>query len=255
MQKINIIVLAAGHGKRMGNNGVPKVLLPFKGKPVIEHLLKAIKKTQLCKKPIIVIGVQANKVKRVLGSGYTYVFQEEQLGTAHAVSCCKNILKDRFKHILVLYGDHPLLTAETIKKIINKHISSGNILTMATFKIADFNSWRHTFFEWGRIIRDKQRKISAIVEYKDADIKQRLIREVNPSYFCFKNRWLWDNLDKISNQNSQKEYYLTDIVQIATSQKLPITSVEINPIEALGINTPEQLNQALLIAKKNYNLQ
>jgi len=244
MQSIQLIILAAGHGKRMGNNNLSKILLPFKEKPIIKHLLEAVSRTKLFPKPVIVVGQKANQVKKVLGSNYEYVYQKEQLGTGHAVLCCRKLLENKYLNILVLYGDHPLLTAKSITKIVRTHLKSNSTLTMATVEIGDFNDWRKTFLQWGRIIRDKNKHLKEIVEIKDANEVQKKITEVNPSFFCFDAPWLWKNLKMIKNSNAAKEYYLTDLLKLAVDQKEKISTVKINPQEAYGINTIEQLQKA-----------
>lgn len=240
---LQVIILAAGYGKRMGNKQLPKILLPFKGKPIIKHLLKAVEESGYGNKLVIVIGQKAQLTRSILGN-YPYIYQKKQLGTGHAVLCCKKALEKKAKNIMVLYGDHPLLTSKSITRIIATHLKTDNTLTMATVKVLNFNKWRKTFFEWGRIIRDKNGYLREIVEMKDANKEQKQIAEVNPSFFCFKASWLWKNLVKINNNNAMKEYYLTDLLKLAVEQKEKIATVGIKPAEAYGINTSEQLIQA-----------
>lgn len=239
--KIQIIVLAAGAGKRIKNKNLPKILLSLKGKPIIQHLLTAIKKSGVCKKPVIVIGQKADQVKAALRSDYTYIFQAEQLGTGHAVACTRQQLEGKVKDIMVLYGDHPFVSAKTIRKLTDTHLKEGKVLTMATTKVVNFADWRQGFFNFGRIIRNEKGKVSQIVEFKDATDRQKEIKEINPAYFCFKADWLWQNLNKLKNDNAQQEYYLTDLVSFACQQRQDISPVEIEPKEALGVNTIEEL--------------
>lgn len=241
MAQIQIIVLAAGHGKRMNNNYMPKVLIPFFGKALVQHLIEAIKESGVCHQLAIVVGQEAEMVKQVLGPNYTYVLQAEQLGTGHAVTCTREALKGKADDIMVLYGDHPLVTAAMITNLTQVHLDQGRVLTMGTVKVSDFDGWRESFTNFGRIIRDDQGKVCEIVEVKDATEGQKEIKELNPSYFCFKADWLWQNLDNLKNNNAQQEYYLTDLVGLACSQGQEIATVEIEPKEALGVNTAEQL--------------
>lgn len=141
---------------------------------------------------------------------------------------------------MVLYGDMPLISSKTIKKIVAVHLKDHPVITMATVKLRDFDSWRKTFVDFGRIIKDKQGKFIKIVEKKDATPKELLITEVNPSFFCFDAQWLWRNINKLKINNSQKEYYLTDLPALAIHQKKPISTVEIDAHETLGVNTPQQ---------------
>lgn len=241
MDKIQIIILAAGHGKRMNNGEIPKVLTPLHGKPLIGHLLDSIARSGVCARPVIVVGQKADMVRSALGPSYTYVFQESQLGTGHAVASTRGEIAGTTNHVMVLYGDHPLVSPKTIRTLTDAHCAAGTVLSMATVRVDDFNDWRAGFSDFGRIIRNSQGEITSIVEKRDATPDQLAIKEVNPGYYCFKSKWLWDNLDRLRNENSQHEYYLTDMVGIARAQQYRIASVEISPQEALGVNTPEQL--------------
>ena len=238
---VQIIVLAAGHGKRMNNHALPKVLIPFQGKPIVKHLLEAISQSGVCDQPVIVIGQKADMVKAALGPAYTYVVQAEQRGTGHAVACARSVVEGRAEHVMVLYGDHPLVSAKTIRTIAEQHITRNAVLTMATVQVEDFNDWRQGFSDFGRVVRDDQGRVSAIVERRDATAEQLTIREVNPSYFCFRADWLWPRVDQLTNENAQHEYYLTDLAGIACSEEQAIATVVIEPREALGVNTVEQL--------------
>lgn len=275
MDEIQIIILAAGLGKRMQSKDLPKALTLLRGKPLVSYLLDSIKKSGVCAKPVIVVGKMAEKVKAELGPAYTYVLQAEQLGTGHAVMTTKGVnlfkeelgptytyvhqaeqlgtghdvmttedeLKGKVDDVMVLYGDMPFLTATSIKKLVAAHLAAGTVMTMATVKVPDFAEWRAGFSDFGRIIRDSQGKVCQIVEKKDADPKQLEIKEVNPSYFCFKASWLWQNLTNLKNNNAAGEYYLTDLLGLACQQGKEIATVEIEPKEALGINTEEQLKE------------
>jgi bifunctional UDP-N-acetylglucosamine pyrophosphorylase/glucosamine-1-phosphate N-acetyltransferase len=239
--QIQIIILAAGHGKRMNNLELPKTLIPLNGEPIIFRLLKAIKDSGVCDDPIIVVGQKADQIRAALGPNYHYIIQDRQLGTGHAVLCTKSELEGKVKDIMVLYGDHPLITAEMIQKLARAHLKSGKTLTMATVKVPDFADWRCGFYDFGRIVRQGSNKVCAVVEKRDATEAEREIKEVNPSYFCFKADWLWQKLSELKNENSQQEYYLTDLVGMACQAGLEIETVEIQPKEALGVNTAEQL--------------
>ncbi|MBI5734188.1 MAG: NTP transferase domain-containing protein [Candidatus Kerfeldbacteria bacterium] len=238
---MQIVVLAAGHGKRMNNSELPKVLVPLKGKPIIKYLLEAIKKSEVTNKPVIVVGQKADIVKQTLGPEYNYVFQAKQLGTGQAVACARDLLKDKAANVMVLYGDHPLITPQTIKRLAESHLKSEATITMATVRVDDFNGWRKPLYDFGRIIRDQIGKVVKIVEKKDAAQDELKITEVNPGYYCFQADWLWNNLPKLKNDNVQQEYYLTDLTALAVHQGQAINSLEIDAPEALGVNSPEQL--------------
>lgn len=234
-----IIILAAGHGKRMQSE-LPKALTPLHGKPFISHLLETIKKSDIDPNPIIVVGQKREQIIDVLGQAYRYAVQEEQLGTGHAVMMTEH-LKGDSKQTLVLYADHPLVSTDTIRNIINTHEKENAVLTMATAQVPDFHDWRSTFLSFGRFVRDEEGNISRIVEAKDATEAEKAITEVNPAYMCFNTKWLWEHLHSLKNENNQKEYYLTDLVSLAFAEKQKIASVAIDPREALGVNTKEQL--------------
>src|SRR3989338_2200504 len=240
-KRIQIIILAAGHGKRMGSE-IPKVLIPFHGKPLMAHVLDAVKKSGFCDKPVIIVGQQRELIVKTLGDDYEYVIQEEQLGTGHAVMTAQKILENNADHIMVLYGDHPLISPETIKNLINKHLDSNGKITMATVSLPDFEDWRNVFYtNFSRIIRDKNGNIVKDIQFKDANEEEKKILEVNPCYFCFEAKWLWSKLKTLENTNTQKEYYLTDLVKIAMQEKIKIESISIASEEALGANSKEEL--------------
>jgi len=234
-----IIILAAGHGKRMQSE-LPKALTPLRGKPFVKHVLDAVASSKVCDNPIIVIGQKGDQVRDVLGSSYSYAVQSEQLGTGHAVMIAEDIAKDS-DTIVVLYADHPLVSAETIKNLIDTHKQKKAVLTMATAIVPDFLDWRKAFLSFGKFVRDEKGEIKKIVEVKDATEEELEIKEVNPAYMCFDAKWMWEHLHMLKNENAQNEYYLTDLVGMAFSENQNITSISIDPREALGVNTKEQL--------------
>lgn len=235
----DLIVLAAGQGKRMGGN-LPKGLVQVKGRPMVSYVLDAIKQAGL-QTPVVVVGHGADMVREALGSEYRYAEQTERLGTGHAVKTGLSAVKDDATAVMVMYCDQPLISAATIKAINDRHIAEQPTITMATVQVGDFNEWRDTFTGFGRIIRDANGNIIRSVEKKDATPEELAITEVNPCYFCFDKNWLAEALNKISNENAQKEYYLTDLIALAISENKKISHVSIPVHEALGANTPEQL--------------
>jgi bifunctional UDP-N-acetylglucosamine pyrophosphorylase/glucosamine-1-phosphate N-acetyltransferase len=235
--KFEIVILAAGKGKRMQTE-LPKVLVKFKKKPMIKHILESIKKA-FHKKPIAIVGHKAELVKSELKDLCLYALQEEQLGTGHAVSCAKNNCKEA-EHILVLSGDQPLISPKTIKNIMEKHLKSKSKITFTTTEIVDFTDWRKSFLGFGRILR-KNGEVIGIREYKDANEKEKEIKEVNAGCYAFETKWLWENLEKIKNDNVQNEYYLTDLFKIASRNKNFIETIKIDSYEALGANSKEEL--------------
>lgn len=241
-----IIILAAGQGKRMGGP-LPKVLSPLAGRPMIEYVLSAVAESHLCGKPLVVVGVGADEVKKVIGERADYVLQQEQRGTGHAVHICRGALESKFKNIIVLYGDMPFVTASTIRILAETHQTSGARLTMVTVELPDFNEWRAHLYHYGRIVRDRAGNIQSIVEFKDCTDKLKEIREVNPSFFCFDAVWLWNHIGQIGKDNAQGEYYLTDLVSIAVQAGEKIASISADPKVAVGVNTTEHLTTASLL--------
>lgn len=242
--RIKIIILAAGKGKRMKSD-LPKVLTPLKERPMIEYLIKSVKWSGVDDKPVLVVS-PANKclIKKSLRNfNCGYAAQKEQLGTGHAVSSARRLAKDA-ERIIVLYGDHPFLKKETIAKMA----AAKSAITLATVKVKDFNDWRKNFFHWGRITRIGG-EVVEIIEFKDASDKEKKIKELNPALYSFDAEWLWKNLKKIKNQNAQGEYYLIDLIQLAFKEGLKIDSFEINPREAIGINSKEELEAAEKLIK------
>jgi len=240
MNKLEIIILAAGKGSRMSGEK-PKVLTDIAGRPMLSYLLSTVKKVHV-NKPIIVLGYKADEVKKEIGEDEKYVLQTEQLGTGHAVHQAVPHLIPSAEFVMVLYGDHPLISPETITKLYNSHINQNSSpVTLGTVIVPDFDDWKKPFYDFGRIIRNKEGKIIKNVEKKDATPAELEIKELNPSYLCFNLDWLIENIKKIDKKNAQGEYYLTDLIGMANDQGYELNSFVLPTHEALGVNTPEQL--------------
>lgn len=238
-EKVKIIILAAGKGKRMQSD-LPKVLALLHGKSLIKHLLEKVDNLPYGA-PYIVVGHNKEFIMKELGDKYNYVVQEEQLGTGHAVNVVKPYIKDTAESIIILYGDQPFTSVETIQKLVEKREQTGKKIIMATVKLPDFKDWRANFLGFSRVLRDKNKKIIRTIENKDATEEEKKITEVNPCYFCFDAKFLWQELENLKNDNVQKEYYLTDLLKIAKDKGIEIESIEIDPKEALGANSKEEL--------------
>ena len=236
----DIIILAAGHGKRMQSD-VPKVLSLLHEKPLVHHLLEHVLESGVSTSPVFVVGQKREQVMASLGDQYRYVIQTEQLGTGHAVLSAESVLKDSGNNIMVLFGDMPYLSATTIRALADMQKNSGAVMTMATVQVPDFDEWRAGFFDFSRVIRSQDGTIVRTVEKKDATENELTITEVNPCYLCISNDWLWEHLRKLKNANSQGEYYLTDLIGMAVAENAKIASISIDPKEALGVNTKENL--------------
>lgn len=241
-RRLAIIVLAGGKGTRMADPMLPKVLVPFHRRPLIVWVIDAIAASDLGVQPLVVLGYGAEQVRAIIGAGYDTVVQHEQRGTGDAVRTTRDALRGTCDDVLVLYGDHPLLSGATIRRIVDTHWSRENILTLATAAVPDFNNWRQPFADFGRIVRDADGRMVKSVEVALATPEERMIREVNPCFFCFRADWLWSALDLLSDANAKHEFLLTDLVAIAIAQGYAPTTVPLeNPREALGVNTPDQL--------------
>ncbi|TSC83303.1 MAG: UDP-N-acetylglucosamine pyrophosphorylase [Parcubacteria group bacterium Gr01-1014_19] len=233
-----LVILAGGQGKRM-NSDLPKPLIKIAGKTIIENLLERMR--PLFPQPVIVIGYKGNLIKESLGSSYIYAEQKEQKGTSDALLAAKEALAG-VETVAVMPGDHPLVSLETIRELLNLIREKKTVMTLATLKFQDFENEGKVMARAGRIIRNADGSVNRIVEFKDATEEERKITEINPSYYCFDTKWLWENIGKITPNNAAKEYYLTDLLGIATEQGHKVYSVEVkNPFEGMGVNTPEEL--------------
>ena len=224
-----------------------KVLVELLGKPLIFYILERLKRDLSEVEPIIVVGYKHAAVIDALGKDYRYALQSKQLGTAHAVWSAEPHLN--LENTIVLYGDMPFIRTKSLKRLIRHHNKVNAHVSIFTTQVPHFSGMNETFSGFGRIIRDNFGNIIKITEYKDASIEEKQITEVNPSIYIFKTKWLVDNMHEIQNNNAKKEYYLTDIIEIAMAQNHPINSLPIKSIEVFGVNTPEHLQQAEYILK------
>lgn len=236
-----IIILAAGKGVRMKSDE-PKALVKFKNKPLIKHILDTVSALHLPIKPIIVIGHKKERIKEVLGNDFLYAEQKEQLGTGHAVASARKSVHPKHKIILVLSSDQPLISKETIERLLKKHNEKKPTITMATVTMPDFEQWRSGLRHFGRIIREENGQVAGIIEFKDATEKEKLIKELNSAVYAFDSDWLWKNIGSIKNENAQGEFYLTDLIKIARNQNKKIEAVSVaNILEGLQPNSKEEL--------------
>lgn len=240
-EKIRVIILAAGKGKRMKSH-LPKALVLFKDKPFIEHILDTIKKLDPKIKPVIVVGHKKENIIEVLGQNYIYAEQKEQLGTGHAVLSAQNNLRDKHEIVIVISVDQPLVSPLTLSRLIAAHLEKKGVMTLGTVRVTDFEEWREGLNEFGRIVRKSDGSVEKIIEFKDANEEEKKIKELNPAFYAFDAKWLWENISKIKNDNAQAEYYLTDLVKIAHDQNRKIETMEIeNILEAFQPNSKEEL--------------
>ncbi|MDR1782216.1 MAG: bifunctional UDP-N-acetylglucosamine diphosphorylase/glucosamine-1-phosphate N-acetyltransferase GlmU [Bacilli bacterium] len=243
--KINAIILAAGKGTRMKSN-LPKVIHRILDKPMIMHVIDNLRKADVSN-IISVIGYEADKVKDVVKDNSRYVMQEEQLGTGHAIMQCADILKNKDGLTIVICGDTPLISADTIRDLIDHHLRHENSCTILTGELDDA-------LQYGRIIRDKNGIVKKIVEYKDADEKELAINEFNTGTYIFDNKVLFDLIDLLSNDNAQNEYYLTDIIELMYNQKYKVDGCILKDLkETIGVNDRATLAYAQRVLSSRIN--
>lgn len=240
MSRLKAVILAAGKGTRMKSD-LPKVLHEIDRKPLVEYVIEAARAAgaeDIC----LVVGHQAELVKERIGDGVTYVLQEEQLGTGHAVKCAADFIGNE-GDVIILCGDTPLVTGETLKKALFGHRKNGNGVTVISAILDDP-------FGYGRIIRNEN-GLARIVEQKDADEEEQKVCEVNSGMYVFNCSALLKALDMISNDNAQGEYYLPDAIEIIKNMGMRVDAIPMdNANEILGVNTLEQLKAAEDIMKE-----
>ncbi|MBM7716699.1 bifunctional UDP-N-acetylglucosamine pyrophosphorylase/glucosamine-1-phosphate N-acetyltransferase [Bacillus thermophilus] len=239
------VILAAGQGTRMKSK-LYKVLHPVCGKPMVEHVVDNISELQV-NETVTVVGFGADMVRQHLGGKSRFVIQEEQLGTAHAVMQAKDALGDKKGTTLVICGDTPLIKSETMSALIKQHEETGAKATVLT-------AFAENPHGYGRIIRNAEGAVERIVEHKDANEEELRIHEINTGTYCFDNEALFEALENVSNDNSQGEYYLPDVIEILKSKKELITAFQTEDFEeTLGVNDRVALSEAERIMRKRIN--
>ncbi|MGL5245211.1 MAG: sugar phosphate nucleotidyltransferase, partial [Sarcina sp.] len=238
------MILAAGQGKRIKSD-LPKVLHKVCGKEMVNHVIDTMRAADL-KDVNIIIGKGADLVKeRTESRNVIYSLQEQQLGTGHAVKCAKDFLQGKKGVVAIFTGDAPLIMANTVEKLINTHIEKGNSATILTSVIQNPTGY-------GRIIR-KNEDVEKIVEHKDCNEEELKVNEVNAGMYCFDIEELLSSLEKLSNDNAQGEYYLTDVIEILKSQNKKIGAMVTDFEETIGVNSRVELSIAEDILKKRIN--
>jgi bifunctional UDP-N-acetylglucosamine pyrophosphorylase/glucosamine-1-phosphate N-acetyltransferase len=231
-----IVIIGAGKGTRM-HSALAKVLHPLAGQPMIVHVLELARQLR----PLhlmAVVGHQADAVRRVCEPrGAACVLQQPQLGTGHAVAQTAPVLGQFEGDVLVLYGDVPLLQLDTVRTLLDTHQRHDAAVTVLTAMLDDPSGY-------GRIVRNPQGAIEAIVEHRDASPAQLTIQEINTGIYCLKSPFLFEALSQIGQQNAQGEQYLTDVVGVAVSQQRPVAHVTVaDGQETIGVNTRLELAQ------------
>lgn len=248
--RLNVLILAAGLGTRMRSE-TAKVLHRVGSLPMISYVCRTA--SALTPERIyVVVGHQGEQVKRVIleeldSSQVEFVWQKEQLGTGHAVSMAKQFLADKNCTILILSGDVPLIRPTTLAALIQKHRNhrgKGAACTILSVKLEDPTGY-------GRIIRDETGFFERIVEQKDASEEEKKIREINTGIYCFESKKLFAALSKVSNENAQKEFYLTDVPRILREKGEEVAIYQhTDPREVSGINNRMELAEAEQILRR-----
>lgn len=236
MKEMTAVILAAGQGTRMKSD-YPKVLHSVCGVPMVKQVIRVATESGF-KKCVVITGFKEKYVREAVGDIVTFVHQEKQLGTAHAVmQAVPEFKDDKDGYILVVCGDTPLLKVETVKKILNTCVENNAAATVLTAVVDNP-------FGYGRIIRDKNGNMKSIVEQKDGTPEELKIKEINTGTYIFHVETFLEALSKVSNENAQNEYYLTDVFEIMISEGKKVIPVITEQEETLGVNTRQQLSQA-----------
>lgn len=240
------MIPAAGEGRRMklAFPGVPKALVPLAGRPMLVRLLETVWKVAPGAEVVVVVSrAVESEIKAALGGRrVAFALQQAPRGTGDAVRSARGVVGDKPGEMLIVFPDQPLISARTLATLFCADRNVHDEIAMATIKLDDFCQWRSAFLDWGRVIRASDGRVRRVVEARDATAEQRAILEVNPSLYRVPIPWVWSALEQVSADNAQGEFLLTDIIEIASRDRMKIGTVPIlDPREALGANTVEQL--------------
>ena len=238
------LILAAGQGKRIKSD-IPKVLHKVCGKEMVNHVIDNMRKA--CIQDVnVIVGKGAELVKEGTKSRcVSYSLQEEQLGTGHAVKCAKSFLEGKDGVVAIFAGDAPLTKVETIERLMNEHIEKNNAATLLSAFVDDPTGY-------GRVIRNGD-EVVKIVEHKDCNEEELKVNEMNAAMYCFDIKELLSSLDKLSNNNSQGEYYLTDVIGILKEAGKRVGAVVADYEDTIGVNSRAQLAEAEEILRSRIN--
>lgn len=239
------IILAAGKGTRMKSK-LYKVLHPVSGQPMVEHIINRVSETNP-DQIITIVGHGAEQVKAQLGERSEYALQAEQLGTGHAVLQAASFLQGKEGTTLVISGDTPLLTTETLNNLFEYHQGKNASATILTAQAEDPTGY-------GRIIRDHIGIVEKIVEQKDTTPEEALVQEINTGTYCFDNQALFEALNKVGTDNAQGEYYLTDIIEILKDAGKTVAAYQTEDFdESMGVNDRIALAKANELMRQRIN--
>lgn len=230
------IVLAAGQGKRMKSK-LYKVLHPVCGKPMVGHVLQTVQQVN-CERSVVVVGHGAEAVRTYLQDAAEYVLQEQQLGTGHAVKQAKDLLGGEEGSTIVICGDTPLVTSSTLENLLKLHENNNAAATVLTAHMDNPKGY-------GRVIRGGDDSVQRIVEQKDCSPAEDAVTEINTGTYCFDNKKLFAALEKVTNQNAQQEYYLTDCIGILKEAGETVLAYQTDDYaESIGVNDRLALSEA-----------
>ena len=235
------VVMAAGEGTRM-KSVHSKVVHQVAGKPIIKWVADALCEAG-CNEQVYIVGEKQEEIRNVLGENVAYVFQEQRLGTGHAVMQAAPFLEGRDGYVIVLPGDSPMVSAATIAKAVNK-MNEGDYGAVVITAVAEDPTG------YGRLVRDFEGNVLKIVEDKDCTPDEKAIKEINSSMYVFKTSLLLSALGRLSAQNAQQEYYLTDTIEILIWDGNRIGSVVCDIEDTMGVNNRRQLLEAGKIMNK-----
>lgn len=238
MNHLTAIILAAGKGTRLKSTSKNKVVRRLGGKPMILYTTELLKSLGI-KDIVVVVGFQAGSVKKALGKGFTFATQKKRLGTGHAVKTALPFVKPSTQNVLVLNADDSAFySKKDLSLLIKTHLTNKSKLTLLTVVK---NDPAHL----GRIVRDKQGKVKAIVEFKNANSTQKKIKEINTATYCFDKNFLDQFIPKIQKNPISQEYYLTDLLSLAVNHHQKVSSVKLTDANRFqGINTFKELEIA-----------
>ncbi len=239
------VILAAGKGMRMGSE-LPKTLYPVGGKPMLERILSAFEEVGL-PKPIIVVGFGKEHIMSRY-KGFTYAVQTELTGTASAVKTALAYVPEGTEGVLVMYGDQPFVRRESLEALKVLWEKERPTFIQSIVTVPDFKDWRSVFLHFGRVVRDAKGKVSGVIEYKNADEAQRASGEVNPGMCTIELGWLKGALPRVGPNPVNGEFYLTDLVAFAHADGKQIETIELEPKEAIGVNSTQDATHAELFS-------
>lgn len=242
MSDFSTLIMAAGKGTRMKSD-LAKVLHKINDRPMVHYVIDIAKQID-SQKIVLIVGHQKERViSECQQYNIEYAVQEQQLGTGHAVMMAQDIFDNYNGDLLILSGDVPLLTSNTLLKLINTHNENNAIASLLTAYLDDPTGY-------GRVLRSNEGLVERIVEHKDATEEEKKIKEINVGIYIFKSKLLFESLKLINNDNVQGEYYLPDVVKLYVDKKEKVVAqIAANFEETNGINDIKQLKVAETILK------